>query len=202
MRPSIIGRDLTQVAEQRYIIEFFGIEKDEAQKTYSRLFQWVYDRVYPHRKQNKRKSYRDNWWIFAEPHSAMREGLKELSRFIGTPYTAKFRPFVFIDQTTLPDAMVYAIASSDALHLGVLSSRVHKVFAMGQDGKLEDRPRYNSKDTFFPFPFPVTDDTTQKHIGELAERLDAHRKRQQEQHPTQKESQGQDQETTVAQNVA
>ena len=114
----------------------------------------------------------------------MRKALEGLPRFIGTPYTAKFRPFVFVDQPTLPDAMVYAIASSDGFLLGVLSSQVHKVFAMGQGGKLEDRPRYNSNDTFFPFPFPDPDYATKQRIGELAEQLDSHRKRQQEKHPT------------------
>lgn len=183
VKPYIIGRDLTQKAEQRYIIDLFGLSEAETQSTYPRLFQWIYDRVYPHRKQNKRKSYRDNWWIFAEPRPAMRVALKALPRFIGTPYTAKFRTFVFVDQPTLPDAMVYAIASSDALHLAVLSSRMHTVFATLQGGRLEDRPRYNSNDTFFPFPFPVTDGDVAQRLRNLGERLDAHRKRQQEQHP-------------------
>ncbi len=80
--------------------------------------------------------------------------------------------------------MVYAIASSDALHLSVLSSRIHMAFAVGQGGKLEDRPRYNSKDTFFPFPFPITGSDSSRRLRDLAEQLDAHRKRQQEKHPT------------------
>jgi hypothetical protein len=52
-------------------------------------------------------------------------------------------------------------------------------------GTLEDRPRYNNSLTFWPFPFPALEEGTHKQrIRELGERLDAHRKRQQELHPS------------------
>ena len=50
-------------------------------------------------------------------------------------------------------------------------------------GTLEDRPRYNKTRCFETFPFPKADEATATQIATLAEQLDAHRKRQQEQHP-------------------
>ena len=45
-------------------------------------------------------------------------------------------------------------------------------------------PRYNNSRCFDTFPFPALEESPLKHrIRELGERLDAHRKRQQEQHP-------------------
>ena len=44
-------------------------------------------------------------------------------------------------------------------------------------------PRYNKSRCFETFPFPNPDEANAKRIGDLAEQLDTHRKRQQEQHP-------------------
>lgn len=44
-------------------------------------------------------------------------------------------------------------------------------------------PRYNNTLCFDPFPFPFPDEFTKQRIRNLGEQLDAHRKRQQEQHP-------------------
>jgi hypothetical protein len=85
--------------------------------------------------------------------------------------------------------MLVAIASDNACHLGVLSSRVHVAWALAAGGRLGigNDPRYNKTRCFEPFPFP-SDDTgltpkLQARIADLAEQLDAHRKRQQAAHP-------------------
>ena len=49
---------------------------------------------------------------------------------------------------------------------------------------MENRPRYNSKDCFEPFPFPIATDFQQQTIRDIAERLNGHRKRQQQLHPS------------------
>src|ERR1051325_4378261 len=113
----------------------------------------------------------------------MRAAMRGLRRYIGTPYTAKHRAFIFIKEGTLPDAMVYAITSDAAYLLAVLSSRVHLNFCLSAGGSLEDRPRYNSKATFLPFPFPDPPAPLRRRLDELGERLDSHRKRQQSLHP-------------------
>ena len=45
-------------------------------------------------------------------------------------------------------------------------------------------PRYNKSRCFETFPFPAANSEQQARIRDLAEQLDAHRKRQQAQHPT------------------
>ncbi len=148
------------------------------------LYQHLRDTVYPIRLENKREVYKTRWWIFAEPRPKMRATLNTLSkRYIATPYTAKFRPFVFVDVSVLPDAMAYAIALEDAYHLGVLSSRIHEAWCKEAGGTLEDRQRYNSSQCFDPFPFPTCTPAQQAKIRALGEQLDAHRKRQQALHP-------------------
>ncbi len=185
LRPYIIGRDIVQRAQPKYIIDFFGLTAEDARGRWPALFQRVFLRVLPERKENARASYRDKWWIFAEPRPAMRRALAGLKRFIVTPYTAKFRPFTFVDGDTIADAMAYVVATEDAGCLGVLSSRPHRIFALAAGGRLGvgNDPRYNSKVTFFPFPFPELTPASADAIRDLGEKLDAHRKQQQEEHP-------------------
>jgi hypothetical protein len=184
IRPYIIGRDLVGTPKQKFI-DMFGLTEQEAAEQWPNLFQHLYNHVYPERRQNKRPAYRDRWWLFAETRPAMRKALTGLSRYIATPYTAKHRPFFFVDANVIPDAMAYAIASDDPFILGVLSSRVHEVWALTAGGRMGigNDPRYTSDKTFAPFPFPVADEVCRQRIGELAEAIDRHRKDRQAAHP-------------------
>ncbi|HVG30475.1 MAG TPA: DNA methyltransferase [Pyrinomonadaceae bacterium] len=177
------GRDLTDVSRNLMVIDLYGLKIDEVREHYPEVYQWVLERVKPERDQNKRKSRRENWWLFADSHAELRAMLKDLPRYIATVETAKHRFFLFLDKSILPDHRLIAIALDDAYHLGVLSSRIHAVWALAAGGTLEDRPVYNKTRCFDPFPFPDRDDETRGRIRELGEQLDAHRKRQQAQHP-------------------
>jgi hypothetical protein len=88
-----------------------------------------------------------------------------------------------LDSSILPDDALIAVAVADAFFLGVLSSRIHVAYALAAGGTLEDRPRYNKSRCFDPFPFPACDAAAQQRIRQIAEELDAHRKRVQAQHP-------------------
>jgi hypothetical protein len=108
--------------------------------------------------------------------------LSGLSRYIATVETAKHRFFVFLDASILPDNKLICIALEDAYSIGVLSSRLHVCWALAAGGLLEDRPVYSKTTCFDNFPFPIATDAQKVRIRELAEQLDAHRKRQQAEH--------------------
>ena len=109
--------------------------------------------------------------------------LTRLPRYIATIETTKHRIFQFLDASILPDNMLISIADADAYPLGVLSSRIHVPWALAVGGTLEDRPRYNKSVCFETFPFPDPTPSQSARIRDLAEQLDAHRKRQQSLHP-------------------
>ena len=104
-----------------------------------------------------------------------------MHRFIITAETAKHRIFVFQNLPFCPDHKLYAVCSADPLLLGVLSSSAHAVWALRTGGTLEDRPTWTNTTCFLPFPFPADDTgaTSQRsaRIRDLAEHIDAHRKR-------------------------
>ena len=177
------GRDLTDRSRNLYTIDLFGLSIREVQDRYPNAYQWVYERVKPERDVNRRKASRDKWWVYGEARATFRPALQNLERYIATVETAKHRTFIFLDIDVSPDNMLISIALGDAYFLGVLSSRVHVVWALGAGGVLEDRPRYQKTVCFDPFPFPDPTETQKQKIRDLGERLDAHRKRIQAANP-------------------
>jgi hypothetical protein len=184
LRPYRNGRDVTQKARGVQVIDTHGLSSDDLRDRYPSVYQHLLDEVKPKRDQNKRKSRRENWWLFAEAQPRLRESIVGLSRYIVTPYVSKHHLFVFLDAGILPDDGLIAIASDDAFHFGVLYSRPHEIWALAAGGTLEDRPRYNSSKTFEPFPFPDATEEQRVTIRKLGERIDAHRSRVQAEHPT------------------
>lgn len=179
VRPYMIGRDLVQRMEERYIIDFFGVSPEVAQVDYALLWEHVARSVRPERERNNRKSRRENWWLFGEPVGKLRVALQGQKRYIATCRTAKHRIFVFVDALVLPDTKIVAIALEDAAAIAILSSRVHLVWANRTKGMLEDRPTYNHTESFERFPFPALSSEQVRELRHHGERLDAHRKARQ-----------------------
>ena len=185
VRPFIIGRDIVRKFEKKYIIDFFGLTEKEAAQRYPTLHQHILIRVKPQRDQNRRETRRRNWWLFGENAPKLRRAVRGLRRFISTIETSKFKPFVFLPGEVCPDHKLYVVASDDAYLLGVLSSRIHVVWALNAGGNLGvgNDPTWTNSTCFLPFPFPIPTEEQKLHIRSIAEELDGHRKRQQEENP-------------------
>ncbi|MCD0461416.1 type IIL restriction-modification enzyme MmeI [Roseiconus lacunae] len=179
------GRDLSQSSRDVFIIDLESLGIDSVQTQFPKIYQHLYVNVKPVRDQNREKYRRENWWKFGRKHTDLRCANQDLQRYIATVKTAKHRFFVFLDGDIIPDSKLYAVGSDDPFHLGVLSSKAHVVWAMSVGGWLGvgNDSTYNNSQCFDQFPFPAPDESTEKRIAELAERLDAHRKRQQEKNP-------------------
>ncbi|MEM1117325.1 MAG: DNA methyltransferase, partial [Bacteroidota bacterium] len=185
LRPYRNGSDITRKLRHLSAIDTFGLSADEVRDLYPAVYQHLLDEVKPARDQNRRKSRRENWWLFAENQPRLRDSIADLDRYIVTPQVAKHHLFVFLDGSILPDDKLIVIASDDAHHLGVLSSRIHEVWALGAGGRLGvgNDPVYSKTKTFEPFPFPAPEAEHEQKIRDLGERLDQHRKRVQDADP-------------------
>jgi len=177
------GKDLTNRPRNTFVLDTYQWSHDDLRRDLPGVYQWLIDRAKPERDKNPRQSYRENWWLLGENQPQMRKSVAGLSRYIATAITAKHRVFQFLDARTLADQALLVIALPDALYLGVLSSRVHVLWALAAGGTLEDRPRYNKTRCFDTFPFPDPAEPLKAHIRQLAEDLDAHRKARQALHP-------------------
>ncbi|MEJ5207091.1 DNA methyltransferase [Denitratimonas sp. CY0512] len=212
LRPYRNGRDLMQNPRGVRVIDMYGLTAEQVRNQFPAVYQWLLERVKPERDHNPRASRRENWWLFGENQPKMREAIAGLRRYIATVQTSKHRTFTFLDEEILPDDKLIAIASDDAATLGVLSSSPHTVWALAAGARLGvgNDPVYNKSACFDAFPFPdlhsadkfggpityaLEDENGRpgeySTIGEypsdricnLAEQLDAHRKRQQAAHP-------------------
>ena len=180
------GRDLTATPRGVMVIDLFGMTADEVRARHPATYQWVHDRVKPERDAKGQSkdgaAYAKLWWLFGKPRQEMRKQLDGLHRYIATVETAKHRVFQFLDASVLPDNKLIAIALSDPLSLGILSSATHLCWAIAAGSTLEDRPVYVKTTCFETFPFPA-DDTGFDLSGPVAatiraraEAIDAHRK--------------------------
>lgn len=92
VKPYMIGDDQTERFGHTHIIDFFGFEEAHALESHPSEFSKVFNEVEPERDQNPRKSYKEKWWLFAEPRPNLRKAITSLPRYIGTRYTAVHRP--------------------------------------------------------------------------------------------------------------
>ncbi len=191
IRPYVNGRDLSQRSRKLLIVDLYGADIVQVRNDFPAVYQWIYDRLHQQRTAKVAGGTKDSaeyagkWWLFGKPRPELRKALLGLSRYIVTVETAKHRFFIFLDATILPDNKLICIASSDALLLGLLSSKAHVCWALASGGHLGvgNDPVYVKSACFDKFPFPEGSAHNQRHIRKLGESLDAHRKRRQAAHP-------------------
>ena len=167
------------------VIDTFGWEIDALRTQHPANLQHLLERVKPEGDQNRRAPIRERWWRHGWERPGLRAALSALDLFCTTAETSKHRVFVFLASATLPDNMLTAVAVSDALILGCLSSRIHLCWSLSAGGRLGvgNDPTWTNSTCFLPFPFPVCTFDVAERIRHLGEQLDAHRKRQQAAHP-------------------
>ena len=188
--PWVNGLDVTRRPRDMFIVDFGANVAEAAAAAYEAPFEYVREHVQPVRATNRRKAYRERWWLHVEPRPAMRDALAPLACFIATPTVAKHRLFAWLSTPTLPDHQLIVIARADDYAFGVLHSRVHELWSlrMGTWLGVGNDPRYTPTSTFETFPFPWPLDTPDEAlsegqrahldaIGEAARALDETRRR-------------------------
>ncbi len=157
---------------------------NELETEHPSIYQWLLENVKPSRQINNDLRLRREWWRYRRSNDIMRDGIRDLTRYIITPRTAKHRCFTLRDKSTLPESEIIAIFLDDYYFHGVLSSCIHVAWALLAGGDLGgNTPRYNNSVCFDPFPFPDSTPEQKQKIRELGDRLDSHRKQVQAAHP-------------------
>ncbi len=154
LRPLWNGMDLTRRPRDVWVIDF-GTETTESDAAlFERPFEHVSEHVRPERLLNNRPQYRRYWWRHGEPRVALRRALTRVKRYFATSEKSKHFFFVWMTTSVLPDKRLIVIARDDDTSFGVLSSRVHALWADRYKSTLEDRPCYTPSTCFVTFPFP------------------------------------------------
>lgn len=181
LKPMLSGKDITQSFRNLWAIDTFGYQINDLRTKYPQVYQWLLNRVKPERAQNSVQSLRENWWIYARSRDVFRGSLKDINHAIATSLTAKHRVFVWVDSGAICDSTTVMFSLSDASYLGILSSRIHVLWALLAGGRLGigNDSRYNKTLCFETFPFPVANVAQITDVSSVAERIENHRRSQQ-----------------------
>jgi type II restriction/modification system DNA methylase subunit YeeA len=176
LRPWANGNDLTGRPSDTWIIDFGPSMSQKDAALYELPFTHVVRNVKPMRDAGRREGRKRYWWLHGETVPAMRQAMAKLSRYIVTPRVAKHRFFVFLPVAVLPDSRLYAVCREDDFTFGVLSSRIHRVWALATgsrhgDGDEGGRPTYNARDCFETFPFATVQGVLHAEVASAAKRL-------------------------------
>ncbi|MDD5139164.1 MAG: hypothetical protein PHY43_02760 [Verrucomicrobiales bacterium] len=135
---------------------------------YEKPFAWILEKVKPERDKNNETRTRNNFWIHKRSGADMREAVAPLSRCLAVVRHAKHLIFSWLNPVILPDDGIYVFARDEDWFMGLMQSRIHRVWALNRGTFLEDRPRYTPTTCFETFPFPFADD-----LAEPLENLEA-----------------------------
>ncbi len=183
--PYLIGNDLTDIPEVRYVIDANQLDEIQLREGFPRLYQHMRVSIWEERSVNRDKTFRERWWRFGRARPEISELKFQQKRYIATCRTARHRVFVFLDESVVPDAKIIFIGSSDAFILGILQSRIHVYWSLRLGAWLGagNDSNYNHSDIFDPFPFPDADASMRAETATIAEAIDKHRKDVQAAHP-------------------
>ena len=158
LRPIWNGVDVTQGWKGRWVVDFGTDLSENEAALYEAPFAHVLEKVKPVRMSNREKSRVDYWWRHGRPRPELRRKLAGLMRYVATPETAKHRFFVWFPVSAAPEHSLIVIPRDDDTTFGVLSSRLHVIWALAKGGRMGygNDPRYNSTMTFETFPFPAS----------------------------------------------
>ncbi len=155
LRPWINATDVVRNDSDTWVIDFTGLTVSEA-SMYEAPFEYALERVRPARAKDRNAKTREQWWLFERPRLEMRKAIEQLPRYIVTPVVAKHRIFAWRSSPTLAMNLLDVIARADDATFGILHSRFHELWSLGQCTWLGvgNDPRYTPTTTFETFPFP------------------------------------------------
>ena len=178
--PWVNSLDILRRPRNFWIVDFGSDTLAETASRYAAPFGKLKQDVFPERSKVKRKSYRDYWWIHAEPCDEMRRLIQPLPRFLVTPTVSKHRVFAWLSLPTLPDHQLVAFGRADDFFFGVLHSRPHEVWALAQGTQLREKEsgfRYTPTSCFETFAFPCPTPAQEAAISFAAKELNELRER-------------------------
>ncbi|MCX6101628.1 MAG: class I SAM-dependent DNA methyltransferase, partial [Candidatus Bipolaricaulota bacterium] len=156
VRPVASGVDLVGINRHRWTVDFALLPQEVAAQ-YELPFEHVVQTVFPVRSRNRRTSYAQRWWQYAEARPGMRAALEGRRRFAATPEVSKHRVFRWVSPGVLCNQQVLVFAREDDYFLGVLHSKLHELWSRRRGTQLREKEsgfRYTPTTCFETFPFP------------------------------------------------
>ena len=141
----------------RWVINFGSRSLEQAQQ-YGIPYRRVEEKVRPERAKSSVKRRRDIWWQFAGQTPELNEAIRSLDEVLVIAIVSKVvMPLRVSTRQIISNALDVFLDQSYAFQ-AVLSSSVHRNWAITYGSTLETRVRYVISDVFETFPFPCFTD--------------------------------------------
>ncbi|OEO31944.1 DNA methyltransferase [Devosia insulae DS-56] len=155
LRPWMNGSDIVRRPRDLWIVDFHERTEGDA-APYEGPFEHVRLTVKPTRDTNRRDRRRSHWWLHGETVPSLKSLLDKVPRYIATPRVSRYRVFVWLPSSVLPDSRLVAITRDDDTSFGLLHSRHHELWSLRLGGwhGVGNDPQYTPSFGFETFPFP------------------------------------------------
>jgi type II restriction/modification system DNA methylase subunit YeeA len=174
------GNMIVQNPAEVWIIDFGEVLDEARAAQFEAPFEYLKANVRESRQTNREERLRRCWWLHRRSGEDMRQAVAKLDQMICTPRVSKYRIFVWIPANWLPDTATYVFARSDDFFFGLLHSRFHKVWSLGQGTQVREKEsgfRYTPTSCFETFPFPRQTPSQEAAIAAAAKELNEFRER-------------------------
>ena len=173
--PYLSGDDLTRAVDQspsRWIINFRDWPLARAE-SYADCLARVHERVKPQRDRVRFSTHaRAHWWQYERPRVELHAAAARARLLLACARVAKYLHFVRIPTDLVPSEQLVLVTTDCPSTQAVLQSAVHEAWTLQHASTLDTRRRYTPSDCLDTFPMPAT----ARHLADLADRHDAHRR--------------------------
>lgn len=108
----------------------------------------------PQRDKVARRSYRENWWKFAERQTSMLNAIDGKDRVVALAATSPYAMPNFVDTSAVLCHALVVFATDDVGMLGLLSSTLHRQWIDRYCSTIKSDVRYTPSSGFVTFPLP------------------------------------------------
>lgn len=161
--PYLVGEDLNQrsdMSASRWVIDFNDRSESDA-STYNSPFERIVQAVKPERQRKKptgefvlRKPLPERYWQYGEKRPALRRAIRDMAHVLVVTVTSRtLMPARVPNDRVFGHTLVVFADDSHAL-LAVLSSNIHRNWAITYGSAMRGDSRYIPSDVFETFPRP------------------------------------------------
>jgi|APCry1669192522_1035417.scaffolds.fasta_scaffold00372_5 hypothetical protein len=154
--------DVTMRDCDAWVIDFTAYPKFSDAALFEKPFQHVQTEVAKHRQTREvgkatEVDRLEMYWLMQRPRPNLRSAAAKFGRVIAVPETSEHLIFRYRPSAYVFSGSLFAICRDDDVAFGILSSRIHAVWARAHGNQLGvgNQGRYNATRTFLTFPFPA-----------------------------------------------
>lgn len=177
--PYLVGDDLNSTCDQtptREIINFGDRSLSEAGQ-FPEILEHIRLTVKPKRDELNRKSYRENWWKYAEQCANLYVHIADKTRCFCISRVSKHISFASVPTNCVFGDAVVVINESRLSRFAIIQSALHFCWTWKFASTMKGDLRYTPTDCFETFPFPPSlNSLVESELEQIGERYHEHRR--------------------------